>query len=112
MKSVGRTKGYFRENNFKGGIHIVDSMHEVKEVADKMCGKHFIIPGRHELGLSCNNVLVSEFIEAKEIYFMQISYSRSKGKPVITYSDKGGFTYEALRRFYPESIKRIYIDMD
>ena len=70
VKSVGRTKGYFRENNFKGGIHIVDSMHEVKEVADKMCGKHFIIPGRHELGLSCNNVLVSEFIEAKEIYFM------------------------------------------
>ena len=29
VKSLGRTTGYFRENNFKGGIHIVDSMHAV-----------------------------------------------------------------------------------
>ena len=29
VKSLGRTKGYFRENSFRGGIHILDSMHQV-----------------------------------------------------------------------------------
>lgn len=35
----GRGLGYFIENNFKGGVHIVKTAEQVQEVADKMCGK-------------------------------------------------------------------------
>ena len=46
-----RSKGVFRENGFKGGIHIVDTHEEVKEVASKMCGKHLVFPNGHSDGL-------------------------------------------------------------
>ena len=111
MKSLGRTRGYFRENNFKGGIHIVDSMHAVEEVASKMCGKHLVIPGKNENGLICNSVLVSEYIDYKHAYFIQISYSRKHMMPMITYSEKGGLSYEQLQKQYPETIKNILIDV-
>jgi succinyl-CoA synthetase beta subunit len=65
VKTPARSKGYFLENNFKGGIHVVGSMQEVKDVADKMCGKKMVIPGRLDRGLRCHSVLVMEYIKAK-----------------------------------------------
>ena len=65
-----RSKGVFRENGFKGGIHIVDTHEEVKEVAGKMCGKHLVFPGGLADGLLVNSVLVMEYIEAMEKYFL------------------------------------------
>ena len=62
VKSPARSKGIFTESGLKSGIHIVDSMHKVQEVADKMCGHKMIIPGRHDRGLRCNSVMVMEFI--------------------------------------------------
>ena len=44
VQAPARTKGVFRENGFKGGIHIVDTIDEVKDVAKMMCGKHLVMP--------------------------------------------------------------------
>lgn len=44
VQGVARTKGVFRENGFEKGIHICDSITEVREVADKMLGKHLVLP--------------------------------------------------------------------
>ena len=78
-----------------------------------MCGKHLYIPGKSNgKGLVCNSVLVMEFIEARNQYFIQISYDRKKMMPVITYSKRGGMTLEALRNFYPETIKEMYVDVE
>ena len=41
---MDRSKGVFRENGFEKGIHICDSITEVREVADKMLGKHLVLP--------------------------------------------------------------------
>lgn len=38
----GRGMGYFMENNFKSGVHIVKSPEDCQEVAEKMCGKTLI----------------------------------------------------------------------
>ena len=38
----GRGLGYFKENNFKGGVHIVKTPEEVQTIAEKMCGKTLI----------------------------------------------------------------------
>jgi len=38
----GRGLGHFKENNFKGGVHIVKSPEEVAELAEKMCGKTLV----------------------------------------------------------------------
>ena len=62
VQGVARTKGYFRENNFKSGIHICKSIDQVRMVADKMLGKHLMLPGGNDEGLMCNSVLVMEHI--------------------------------------------------
>jgi succinyl-CoA synthetase beta subunit len=38
----GRGMGYFKETNFKKGVHIVKTPEEVKTVAENMCGKTLI----------------------------------------------------------------------
>ena len=42
VQHSARSKGYFKENGFKSGIHIVDTLEEVAEAAENMCGKHFV----------------------------------------------------------------------
>ena len=38
----GRGLGYFKENNFKGGVHLCKTPEQVQELADKMCGKTLV----------------------------------------------------------------------
>ena len=64
VHAFGRTKGVFRENGFKSGIHVTDSIDKVREISDKMLGKHLVLPGMDEEdGLQCNSVLVMEHLE-------------------------------------------------
>lgn len=44
MQTSNRSRGYFIENGYKGGIQICDTPEEVKEVADNMCGKTLVTP--------------------------------------------------------------------
>ena len=78
-----------------------------------MCGKHLVIPGKTSRdGLVCLGVLVMEHLDAKSQYFLQMSYDRREMKPVITYSTVGGKTYEALQKYYPETINKVHIDVN
>ena len=63
VQGTARTKGHFKENGFKSGIHICDSIHDVRDVADQMLGKHLVLPTTGEEGLMCNSVLVMEHLE-------------------------------------------------
>ena len=63
VQGFGRTKGFFRENGFKSGIHMCDTISDVRDVADKMLGKHLVLPQSNEEGLMCNSVLVMEHLE-------------------------------------------------
>ena len=63
VHGFARTKGVFRENGFEKGIHICDSISEVEQVADKMLGKHLVLPESNPNGLLCNSVLVMEHLE-------------------------------------------------
>ena len=110
VQGFARTKGVFRENGFKSGIHMVDSIDQVQEVADKMLGKHLVLPGSHENGLMCNSVLVMEHLEIDKQYFLAIQHDRKTGQPVIVYSDVGGLSWTRLEQLYPERIHRIHID--
>src|SRR3977135_2907296 len=65
----GRGKGTFT-NGFKGGVHLVKSAKEAREVAAKMLGQTLVThqPGPH--GRVVNKVLITESAEiAREMYF-------------------------------------------
>jgi succinyl-CoA synthetase beta subunit len=38
----GRGMGYFKENGYKSGVHIVKTAEEVQKAAEQMCGKTLI----------------------------------------------------------------------
>lgn len=111
VHGVARSKGYFRENNFRSGIHTCNSIDEVREVADKMLGKHLVLPGMQaNEGLYCNSVLVMEHLEIQKQYFLQLAYDAKEQAICVTYSDVGGLSGNKLRSLYPDRLHKIHLD--
>jgi succinyl-CoA synthetase beta subunit len=107
-----RTKGHFKENNFKGGIHKVSSPLEVQEVSSKMLGKRFIHPTEtDEDGILCSCVYILEELDVDREFFLQIENDLKLQQPVITYSAHGGQSFDRIRDLWPESIHTIPIDV-
>lgn len=44
IQASGRVEGFFRNSDFKGGIHLVNTPEEVADVAKNMCGKILVCP--------------------------------------------------------------------
>src|SRR5216117_2710272 len=85
----GRGKGTFK-NGFKGGVHVVKSPKEAREVADKMLGQTLVTHQTGPAGRVVHKVLVGESAEiAREIYFA-ILLDRATAAPVIVASTEGG----------------------
>src|SRR5215472_9643383 len=65
----GRGKGTFA-NGFKGGVHVVKSPAEAREVASKMLGQTLVTHQTSAAGRVVHKVLIAEAAEiAREIYF-------------------------------------------
>jgi succinyl-CoA synthetase beta subunit len=70
VKRPGRGKAVFVENDYKSGIHIVDTIHEVQECADAMLGKHMHVPSQSKEPLMCTSVLVMEHLQVEKQFFI------------------------------------------
>src|SRR5207244_1219337 len=101
----GRGKGTFT-NGFKGGVHVVKSPAEAREVAAKMLGQTLVTHQTGSAGRVVNKVLVAESAEiAREIYFA-ILLDRATAAPLIVASTEGGVEIEAVAAKSPEKIIR------
>jgi succinyl-CoA synthetase beta subunit len=56
----GRGLGFFKENNFKGGVHVVQTPEQVKEIVPKMLGKTLVTKQTGASGLPCNALYIVE----------------------------------------------------
>jgi succinyl-CoA synthetase beta subunit len=105
----GRGKGTFT-NGFKGGVHVVKSPAEAREVAAKMLGQTLVTHQTGPQGRLVNKVLVAESAEiAREIYFA-ILLDRATAAPLIVASTEGGVEIETVAAKSPEKIMREPID--
>ena len=105
----GRGKGTFK-NGFKGGVNVVKSPKEAREVAEKMLGQTLVTHQTGPHGRVVNKVLVTEAVEiAREIYFAIIRDRPSAG-PLIVASTEGGVEIETVAAKTPEKIVREAID--
>jgi len=105
----GRGKGSFT-NGFKGGVQLVKSPAEAREVAAKMLGQTLVTHQTGPAGRVVNKVLVAESAEiAREIYFA-ILLDRATAAPLIVASTEGGVEIEAVAAKAPEKIMREAID--
>jgi succinyl-CoA synthetase beta subunit len=105
----GRGKGTFK-NGFKGGVHVVKSPAEAREVAGKMLGQVLVTHQTGPSGRVVNKVLIAESAEiAREIY-LAILLDRATAAPLIVASTEGGVEIETVAAKSPEKIRREPID--
>ena len=94
VQTRGRHHGVFKENGFKGGVHVVDTPEEVQEVAKNMCGKIMVCPETGDQGFLCRTVYITEELDMLKELYVGISHDRSKGCPVIVYGSWSEMPYE------------------
>src|ERR1700719_991657 len=105
----GRGKGTFK-NGFKGGVQVVKSPKEAREVAEKMLGQTLVTHQTGSAGRVVNKVLVAESADiAREIYFA-ILLDRATAAPLVVASTEGGVKIETVAAKSPEKIIRQPID--
>lgn len=107
----GRGMGYFKENGFKGGVHIVKTPKEVEEVATQMCGKTLITKQSGEAGFPCNCVYIVEKLSIEREFYLSLTLDRKAGKPVFVYSQAGGMSIEDVAHSNPEKIFKLHVDV-
>ena len=105
----GRGKGTFA-NGFKGGVQIVKTAEEARDVAGKMLGQTLVTHQTGPEGRLVNKVLVAESAHiARENYFA-ILVDRATGTPLVVASTEGGVEIETVAEKSPEKIMRESVD--
>jgi succinyl-CoA synthetase beta subunit len=105
----GRGKGTFA-NGFKGGVHLVKSPAEARDVAGKMLGQTLVTHQTGASGRVVNKVLVAESADIeREIYFA-VLLDRATAAALIVASTEGGVEIETVAEKSPEKIMREPID--
>lgn len=105
----GRGKGTFK-NGFKGGVHLVKTVDEVKDVASKMLGEVLVTKQTGETGKLVSKVMIAEAVDLKHEYYFAILQDRARKCPVIVASTKGGMNIEEVAETDPDAIVKEYID--
>jgi succinyl-CoA synthetase beta subunit len=108
----GRGLGYFKENNFKSGVHLVKTADDVKEVAEKMCGKTLITKQSGDAGFPCNCVYIVEKIAIDKEFYLSMTLDRKAGGLTFVYSPAGGTSIEDVAEKTPNLIFKLPVDIN
>merc|ERR1712151_937898 len=106
----GRGLGNFKENNFQGGVHIVNKS-QVAEIADKMLGKTLITKQTGEEGKPNNTLMLAEKVSIAGEKYFAILNDRSSGGPVMIGSKVGGTSIEDIAEADPTAIIKMPVDI-
>ena len=105
----GRGKGTFA-NGFKGGVHLVTSPAEARNVAGQMLGQVLVTHQTGAAGRLVNKVLVAESVEIEREFYFAVLLDRATAAPLIVASAEGGVEIETVAEKSPEKIMREPID--
>jgi len=106
----GRGLGYFKENNFQGGVQIC-AKGKVSEIAEKMLGKTLITKQTGAEGKPNNLVMLAEKVDIVDEKYFSIMMDRSSGGPLMVGCAEGGTSIEDIAAATPERIIKIPIDI-
>merc|ERR1719188_25170 len=106
----GRGLGYFKENNFQGGVHIVNKS-KVGEIAEKMLGKTLITKQTGEEGKPNNTLMLAEKVSIAGEKYFAILNDRASGGPIMIGSKVGGTSIEDIAEADPTAIIKMPVDI-
>jgi len=106
----GRGLGHFKENNFQGGVHIINKS-KVAETAEKMLGKTLITKQTGAEGKPNNTLLLAEKVSIVDEKYFAILMDRGSGGPLIIGSKTGGTSIEDIAAADPSAIIKVPVDI-
>ncbi|WFD15599.1 hypothetical protein MARU1_001621 [Malassezia arunalokei] len=105
----GRGKGHF-DNGLQGGVHLVKTAEEARELAGKMIGNKLITKQTGAGGRLCNAVMIAEARTPKHEYYVALLNDRVSQLPVLIASNQGGMSIEDVAKENPDAIVTTPID--
>jgi len=106
----GRGLGYFKENNFQGGVQIC-SKDKVAEIADKMLGKTLITKQTGAEGKPNNTLMLAEKVTIEAEKYFSIMMDRASAGPLMVGCATGGTSIEDVAAATPDAIIKIPVDI-
>lgn len=104
----GRGKGVFK-NGYQGGVRLVKSPEEARDVAARMLGEVLVTKQTGEAGRLVRKVMVAETVTIRRELYLAILMDRESCQPVIIVSTEGGMDIEEVAARSPEKILREHI---
>ncbi|KAF8898388.1 succinyl-CoA synthetase beta chain, SSC-beta [Infundibulicybe gibba] len=105
----GRGKGKF-DSGFQGGVHMVNSPEQAKDIAGKMIGSKLITKQTGAGGRICNAVMLAERREPAHEYYVAVLNDRVSQGVVLVASAQGGMNIEEVAAKDPDAIITTPID--
>ncbi|KAK1902601.1 Succinate--CoA ligase [ADP-forming] subunit beta mitochondrial [Dissostichus eleginoides] len=106
----GRGKGTF-EGGLKGGVRIVYSPEEARDISSQMIGRKLYTKQTGEAGRICNQVFICERRYPRREYYFAITMERHYQGPVLIGSSQGGVNIEDVAAESPDAIVKEPIDI-
>ena len=75
----GRGMGHFKENNFQGGVHVVDTAEQARDMASKMIGNHLITKQSGADGLKVQTVYLVQKLQIEKEMYLSLTLDRAAG---------------------------------
>ncbi|CDK29520.1 unnamed protein product [Kuraishia capsulata CBS 1993] len=107
----GRGKGHF-DNGLQGGVRLVTSPEEVKDLAEKMIGHKLITKQSGAGGKEVTAVYVVERKFVRKEAYLAILLDRKNQLPLIVASSEGGMNIEDVAKTNPDAIKSYNVDLE
>lgn len=106
----GRGLGQF-SSGLKGGVHICNSLDEIREYASKMIGYTLYTKQTGEKGRPVETIYICEVCQYKRENYFAILMDRQTSGPIIVASNKGGVNIEVVAEEDPDAIIKVPIDI-
>lgn len=110
----GRGKGRFPESGLQGGVHLITTDKDQKEVHDlvgKMIGNKLVTKQTGEQGRICQAVYVAERKWVRSEFYFALLMDRETQGPMVVCSSKGGMDIEKVASEDPSAIIKLPIDI-
>ncbi|WFD21272.1 hypothetical protein MCAP1_003533 [Malassezia caprae] len=105
----GRGKGHF-DNGLQGGVHLINTPEEARDLASKMIGAKLITKQTGAAGRECNAVMIAEARPPAHEYYVAVLNDRVSQLPVLIASNQGGMSIEDVAKENPDAIITTSID--
>uniref|UniRef100_A0A0B7AE21 Succinate--CoA ligase [ADP-forming] subunit beta, mitochondrial n=1 Tax=Arion vulgaris TaxID=1028688 RepID=A0A0B7AE21_9EUPU len=106
----GRGKGTW-DSGLKGGVKLVFSADEAKELGSKMIGHKLFTKQTGSEGRICQKVMIVERLYIRREFYFAITMERSFGGPVLVGSSHGGVNIEEVAAENPGAILKEPVDI-